>query len=126
MPFNQPAPELGNQYADDRVLRSYLARALPGEVLAAIVPELSELGALAGGELYRMQIADRLNEPRHMPWDAWGNRVDLVARAAGRVRGPGSTPRSVRPSQARRALESICRHPTCQRSLRVPESEGSD
>ena len=78
MPFNQPAPELGNQYTTDRVLRSYLARVLPAEVLAAIAPELSELGALAGGELYRMQIADRLNEPSLTPWDAWGNRVDLV------------------------------------------------
>ncbi len=28
-PFNQPAPALGNQYHDDRVLRSYLRRALP-------------------------------------------------------------------------------------------------
>ena len=78
MPFNQPAPQLDNQYSDDRVLRSYLARTLPADMLAAIAPELTELGALAGGELYRMQIADRLNEPSHTPWDAWGNRVDLV------------------------------------------------
>src|SRR5260370_724322 len=34
MPFNQPAPALGNQYADDRVLRSYLARARPAALLA--------------------------------------------------------------------------------------------
>lgn len=78
MPFNQPPPELGNQYADDRVLRAYLKRVLPAEVLAAVEPELTRLGDLAGGELYRMQIADRLNEPRHTPWDAWGNRIDLV------------------------------------------------
>src|SRR6267142_3683088 len=78
MPFNQPSPELGNQYSDDRVLRSYLARALPADMLAAIVPELSELGELAGGELYRLQIADRLNEPVHTPWDAWGNRIDHI------------------------------------------------
>ena len=78
MPFNQPPPELGNQYADDRVLRAYLKRVLPAEVLAAVEPELAHLGELAGGELYRLQIADRLNEPRHTPWDAWGNRIDLV------------------------------------------------
>jgi alkylation response protein AidB-like acyl-CoA dehydrogenase len=78
MPFNQPAPELGNQYSDDRVLRSYLKRVLPAEVLAQIEPELAALGALAGGELYRLQLADRLNEPRHTPWDAWGNRIDLI------------------------------------------------
>ena len=78
MPFNQPAPQLGNQYSDDRVLRSYLARVLPAGMLAAIEPELIELGELAGGELYGLQIADRLNEPVHTPWDAWGNRVDHI------------------------------------------------
>ena len=51
MPFNQPAPELGNQYTDDRVLRSYLERALPAEVLAAIEPQARRAGRLAGGEL---------------------------------------------------------------------------
>jgi len=78
MPFNQPAPQLGDQYQQDRVLRSYLRRALPEDVLAAIEPELLDMGRLAGGELYKAQLADRLNEPRHTPWDAWGNRVDEI------------------------------------------------
>ncbi len=52
--FLQAAPELGNQYDDDRVLRGYLRRALPPEVLAEIEPELRDLGELAGGELYRL------------------------------------------------------------------------
>ena len=78
MAFNQSPPALGNQYSDDRVLRSYLARVLPDGMLAAIEQELFELGNLAGGELYRLQIADRLNEPVHTPWDAWGNRIDHI------------------------------------------------
>jgi len=77
-PFNQPAPELGDQYHGDRVLRSYLKRVVPTDALRDMEPELSSMGKLAGGELYRAQLADRLNEPRHTPWDAWGNRVDLV------------------------------------------------
>ena len=77
-PFNQPPPRLGNQYLDDRILRSYLRRALPEEVLAQIGPELESMGALAGGELYCQQIAERLLEPRHTPWDAWGNRIDEI------------------------------------------------
>ena len=77
-PFTQPAPELANQYTDDRVLRSYLKRALPADVLAAVEPELLALGELAGGELYRFQLADRLNEPVHTVWDAWGNRIDRI------------------------------------------------
>jgi hypothetical protein len=78
MIFVQPPPELGNQYLDDRVLRSYLARTLPEDVLAEIEPALIEIGELAGGELYRMQLEDRENEPVLIQWDAWGNRIDRI------------------------------------------------
>lgn len=78
MPFQQTPPKLGNQYDDDRVLRSYLARVLPGAMLREIEGSLAELGRLAGGELYEMQLADRLNEPRLTQWDAWGNRIDKI------------------------------------------------
>ncbi|MCA9606383.1 MAG: acyl-CoA dehydrogenase family protein [Myxococcales bacterium] len=77
-PFNQPPPELGNQYDDDRALRQYLARVLPKEVLADIEPSLREMGELSGGELFRMQQADRLNEPVLTNFDAWGNRIDQI------------------------------------------------
>ena len=78
MSFNQTPPTLGNQYTDDRVLRSYLKRVLPPEMLSEIEPSLKEMGRLSGGELYRMQLADRLNEPRLTQWDAWGNRIDQI------------------------------------------------
>jgi alkylation response protein AidB-like acyl-CoA dehydrogenase len=78
MSFRQEPPRLGNQYETDPALRSYLKRALPPEVLEEVEPELLELGELAGGELYRMQLADRLNEPRLTQWDAWGERVDRI------------------------------------------------
>ncbi len=78
-PFNQPAPRLGNQYDADRVLRSYLRRRLPPDALAAVEPALRQMGALAGGELYDLQLADRLNEPALTQWDAWGERVDRIA-----------------------------------------------
>ena len=77
-PFNQPAPRLGNQYDDDRVLRSYLRRRLPPEVLSAVAPALREMGELAGGALYELQLADRLNEPALTQWDAWGERIDRI------------------------------------------------
>ena len=76
--FNQPAPALGNQYDDDRVLRGYLRRALPPDMLAEVEPALREMGELSGGELYRMQLADRSNEPTLIQWDAWGERVDRI------------------------------------------------
>src|SRR5688572_20423726 len=78
MAFVQQPPELGNQYTADRALRSYLARALPADMLAEIAPGLSAMGDLSGGELYRQQLADRENEPTLTRWDAWGKRVDRV------------------------------------------------
>ncbi|WP_437950391.1 acyl-CoA dehydrogenase family protein [Sorangium sp. So ce296] len=78
MAFYQDPPSLGNQYDDDRVLRSYLARVLPREAAASITPSLREMGELAGGRLYRLQLADRENEPELTSWDAWGKRVDRV------------------------------------------------
>jgi alkylation response protein AidB-like acyl-CoA dehydrogenase len=78
MTFQQAAPTLGNQYEDDRVLRSYLARVFPADMLRDIEPSLNEMGRLAGAELYQLQLADRLNEPRLTQWDAWGNRIDHI------------------------------------------------
>src|ERR1041384_3092396 len=78
MSFQQAPPALGNQYHDDRVLRSYLARVLPADVLREIEPSLAEMGRLGGGEFYELQLAARRNEPTLTQWDAWGNRVDKI------------------------------------------------
>lgn len=78
MPFQQTPPALGNQYEDDAVLRSYLRRSIPSDVLREIEPALVEMGKLTGGDLYQMQLADRLNEPTLTQWDAWGNRIDRI------------------------------------------------
>src|SRR6266404_959406 len=78
MSFQQTPPALGNQYEDDPVLRSYLARTVPADILRDIEQSLFEMGCLAGGDLYQMQLADRLNEPTLTHWDAWGNRIDRI------------------------------------------------
>ncbi|MHB8417930.1 MAG: acyl-CoA dehydrogenase family protein [Myxococcales bacterium] len=78
MAFFQDAPALGNQYQDDRVLRSYLTRVLPPDVRRAIEPGLSEMGELAGGELFAAQQEDRLSEPRLVSFDPWGQRIDRI------------------------------------------------
>ncbi|HET9448569.1 MAG TPA: acyl-CoA dehydrogenase family protein, partial [Steroidobacteraceae bacterium] len=76
--FVQAAPRLGNQYRDDVFLRSYLQRKMPAAALSTIAPELDQLGEIAGGELYSLQLADRENEPTLIQWDAWGNRIDRI------------------------------------------------
>ncbi|HWM86774.1 MAG TPA: acyl-CoA dehydrogenase family protein [Kofleriaceae bacterium] len=78
MAFFQEPPRLGNQYEADALLREYLSRVLPADALAAHEEEYRELGELGGGELYRAMVEDRLNEPVHTQWDAWGQRVDRI------------------------------------------------
>ena len=75
MAFFQDPPRLGNQYDDDPLLPSWIAR----HVGAAdpIVDELRTLGNLTV-EYYGKQLADRLNEPTLTQWDPWGNRIDRI------------------------------------------------
>ncbi len=78
MPFRQAAPALGNQHTEDRVLRSFLKRALPEDVLSQAENDLRAMGRAAGGWLYDLQRADRLSEPTLTQWDAWGHRIDRI------------------------------------------------
>jgi len=78
MPFFQEPPRLGNEYDGDPLLREYLARSLPPDVLRGLEPELRELGALAAGPLLEQQLAERHLEPRLVSFDPWGRRVDRI------------------------------------------------
>lgn len=78
MPFFQTPPDLGNTFDDDRMLRSYLARKVPGDARAAIENELREAGAISGGPLHRRALEEGRDEPKLVPWDAWGNRIDRI------------------------------------------------
>lgn len=77
-PFLQDPPRLGNTYAADALLREHLARALAPDLVPALEEELLHLGALAGGPLAALQLSERHLEPRLVPWDAWGRRVDAI------------------------------------------------
>jgi alkylation response protein AidB-like acyl-CoA dehydrogenase len=78
MAFFQDPPQLQNTFEQDPLLNEYLARTLPAEAHRQLEPELRELGELASGELYQLQLADRLNEPVLTHWDPWGNRIDQI------------------------------------------------
>jgi alkylation response protein AidB-like acyl-CoA dehydrogenase len=78
MAFFQTPPELGNTYLTDDVLRRYLRNTCPPDVLARIESELTELGEIAGGDLYRESLTSYRDEPRLDQWDAWGHRVDNI------------------------------------------------
>ncbi|HTR53161.1 MAG TPA: acyl-CoA dehydrogenase family protein [Kofleriaceae bacterium] len=72
MPFFQDPPRLGNQFDDDPLLPSWIARFVP-----AVAAELRAVGALSA-ELYPQQLAELDDEPRLVQWDAWGQRIDRI------------------------------------------------
>jgi len=81
--FFQQGPSIGNQYDEDRVLRSYLARRLPADVLAEIEPGLRRLGERAITDILEFGDDAETNQPRHVPYDPWGVRVDDVVVSRG-------------------------------------------
>ncbi len=76
--FFQDAPRLGNQYDEDRVLRSYLLRRFGKEKLAAIEPGLRHLGGRAVTDIQQMGDIAEANPPKHVPYDPWGRRIDHI------------------------------------------------
>jgi alkylation response protein AidB-like acyl-CoA dehydrogenase len=78
MPFFQDGPRLSHPLHDDRVLRSYLARALPEPARREATEELAALGDLCAGKLYDLMLEDRLRLPSLVQWDAWGQRIDRI------------------------------------------------
>lgn len=81
--FFQSAPVLVNQYRDDAVLKSWLKARLPPEVLKACDPGLDGLGERAAGDLLAMAADAEAHPPRHVPYDAWGRRIDRIETAWG-------------------------------------------
>lgn len=80
--FFQAGPELGNQYRDDQALLVWLARRVPAEILRSIEPGLEALGARAAEEMLALTAAAEAQPPRHLPYDAWGRRVDHIEVSA--------------------------------------------
>jgi acyl-CoA dehydrogenase len=78
-PFVQDGPQLSNRWQTDKALRQAVTRLLPEEGAADEAARL-----LAGiGERARAELAPLADEaervpPAHVPYDAWGHRVDRI------------------------------------------------
>jgi putative acyl-CoA dehydrogenase len=72
------APRLGNQYESDEFLRSYLRWRLPPVMLEEIEPGLRSLGNRVVTDILTLAERAEASPPRHVPYDAWGNRVDSI------------------------------------------------
>ena len=76
--FRQEAPTARNRFRTDRALRTTLERHLPAEVFAHAAPALDRLGERGAGELPALAEQAERTPPRHVPFDAWGNRIDRI------------------------------------------------
>ncbi len=114
MAFFQDPPRLAHPLHDDRVLRSYLARAFPEDARREATEQLAALGDLTAGKLYDLMLEDRVNEPRLAQWDAWGRRVDRIeltrvwqeARRLASEHGLVATPYEKRHGELARPLQA--------------------
>jgi alkylation response protein AidB-like acyl-CoA dehydrogenase len=76
--FFQDAPKLGNQYDDDSLLCSYLKRQLPAALLKKWEPDFKRFGEMAAHQWLALAAKAENQPPVHVPYDAWGNRVDHI------------------------------------------------
>ncbi|MBY4898584.1 acyl-CoA dehydrogenase family protein [Cupriavidus sp. AU9028] len=76
--FHQEPPQPTNRFRTDPTLRLTLERLLPAEVFADAAPMLDRMGERVLDELMPLAEQAECNPPQHVPYDAWGRRVDTV------------------------------------------------
>ncbi|HLF70320.1 MAG TPA: acyl-CoA dehydrogenase family protein [Actinomycetota bacterium] len=76
--FLQDRPHASNRFRTDLAFRRTLERLLGPETFEEVTPELDAMGALAVGDLARLAEQAEAHPPQHVPFDAWGRRVDRL------------------------------------------------
>ncbi len=80
--FQQDPPRLSNTFEADAVLRETLERLVPPETHARLLPLWREMGEAAAGRLLELARSALAEPPQHVPYDAWGRRIDEVRLSA--------------------------------------------
>lgn len=78
MEFFQDGPELSNQYTGDRVLKQFLSRILPLDMLKKIEPDLIRFGERVVTDILKLAQEAEAQEPIHVPYSPWGKRIDEI------------------------------------------------
>lgn len=81
--FFQDPPRLGNQFLTDRLLRRLTRRHLPEEVREPIEADLTRFGERVTTDILEMAEDANANEPRLVPFDPWGRRIDDIVTSRG-------------------------------------------
>ncbi|MBI4261749.1 MAG: acyl-CoA dehydrogenase family protein [Actinobacteria bacterium] len=76
--FLQDPPRPSNRFRTDRAFRRVLERLLEPDAFHQASGELDAMGERTLEELPALQDRAEGNPPRHVPYDAWGRRVDRV------------------------------------------------
>lgn len=76
--FFQEGPQLENQFRTDPWLQSFLKEQVPTDLRSNWVSRLDPLGADAAGLLFDWADQAERQPPVHLPFDAWGKRVDHI------------------------------------------------
>lgn len=76
--FFQDFPAPPDLWAVDRALQAELRRRLPMELQTKLAPRLEAMGQATACELVALQREAEAEEPVHVPYDAWGRRIDEV------------------------------------------------
>jgi alkylation response protein AidB-like acyl-CoA dehydrogenase len=76
--FLQDPPRLTNTFEADPALRDAVERLLPSDLHARLLPAWRDLGEAAAGPLAALAREAEGDPPRHVPYDAWGRRVDEI------------------------------------------------
>ncbi|MBC7473478.1 MAG: acyl-CoA dehydrogenase family protein [Candidatus Sericytochromatia bacterium] len=81
--FFQEAPVLNNQYQSDKLLKSYLKRLLPSDIIENIEKDLNNLGERVTTDILDMANDAEKNTPQLTQFDPWGNRIDKIVTSQG-------------------------------------------
>ena len=76
--FLQDPPQLTNTYNGNQWLKAYLKHKLPKEHFAAVDADLTELGESCAGPYLALARIAETERPEHVPFDAWGKRIDEI------------------------------------------------
>ncbi|MFT5587027.1 MAG: acyl-CoA dehydrogenase [Cognaticolwellia sp.] len=80
--FIQSGPQVPDLFLVDQPLHAELKRRLPQEVISDLEPQLRALGKDTAGALLELSSAAEASPPVHVPYDAWGRRVDEIQTSA--------------------------------------------
>lgn len=81
--FFQSPPQIQNTFRADPLLATSLQKICPADIWTQIKPHLDHLGERAATDFLRFSEEAEAYPPVHVPFDAWGKRIDHIQTSSG-------------------------------------------